>query len=424
MNTNFKKYILFWLSQSVSQLGSQMTAFALVLWAYEQNGSAMEVSLLSFFNYVPYILASAAAGSLVDRCRKKTVMLAADSLAAACSLAVLLTAAAGVLRIPHIYAVNAAIGFFNAFQQPAASVAMGKLVPQDQIVQASGLNSFSANLVMVLAPVFSASLFAFGGLPLVLAVDLSSFAAAFLVLLFLIRIPRDEAVKGIRQPLFAGCREGFSYLKRNGRIFTVILTMAVLNFFSRLTYENILPPMILARSGNDPAALGIVNAVMGIGGIAGGLLAASGRFSGDGRKMIYRSALLSFLLGDLLMGAGRSVPVWAFAGLMASLPVPFINAGQNMILYRDVPEELQGRIFAVRNAIQFSTIPAGILLGGFLADYVFEPLMRGPGAAAQLLGGLVGNGPGSGMAVMFLGTGIFGSLFSLLFSRMADESRK
>lgn len=423
MDKNFKKYIVFWLSQSVSQLGSQMTGFALILWAYTQSKSAMTVSLMSFFNYVPYILVSIVAGSFVDRHRKKTVMLVSDSIAAVCSLAVLLLSVSGALRMYQIYAVNFVIGLMNAFQQPASAVAMGKLVPEEKIAQASGMNSFSGNLVMVLAPVLSGSLFAFGGLWIVLLIDLMSFAAAFFVLLVLIRIPQDDVLVADKQSVFAGCSEGFSYLRRNKFIFTVIITMALLNFFSRLTYENILSPMILARSGNDSVALGIVNAVMGIGGIVGGILVASGRFSGDGIRMIYLSAMLSFLLGDLTMGVGRGVLAWSFAGLMASLPIPFINAGQNMIMYRDVPARLQGRIFAVRNAIQFSTIPVGILLGGFLADYVFEPFMRRQGILAQLLSLIVGEGEGSGMAVMFLCTGILGSLFSLLFYPSSKDTR-
>lgn len=58
MNNNFKKYILFWLSQSISQLGSAMTSFALVLWTYNQTDSAMAVSVMAFCNYLPYIVVS------------------------------------------------------------------------------------------------------------------------------------------------------------------------------------------------------------------------------------------------------------------------------------------------------------------------------------------------------------------------------
>lgn len=153
---------------------------------------------------------------------------------------------------------------------------------------------------------------------------------------------------------------------------------------------------------------------MGIGGIVGGLIVATGKFSKNNIKMIYVSAMLSFLLGDVMMGAGRNVIFWAVAGFAASFPIPFINAGQNVILYQRVPEQIQGRVFAVRNAVQFSTIPLGILLGAFLADYVFEPLIMSKNAVPSVLHVLVGQGAGSGMAVMFLCTGVLGSLFSLI----------
>ncbi|MDE7222578.1 MAG: hypothetical protein K2O34_02205 [Acetatifactor sp.] len=77
----------------------------------------------------------------------------------------------------------------------------------------------------------------------------------------------------------------------------------------------------------------------------------------------------------------------------------------------------------MRNAVQYSTIPIGILLGGVLADYVFEPLMSSGSSMAAALGRLVGSGSGSGMAVMFLCTGVCGFLVSA-FSYRNREIRK
>lgn len=416
MDKQFRKYVIFWLSQALSQLGSAMTSFALVLWTYTQTGSAMSVSLMTFFNYAPYIVASLFAGSYVDGHNKKRIMLVSDSVCALCSVFILLAFLGDGLRIVHIYLVNGVISIMNAFQGPASSVAIGKLVPKERLAQVSGMNSFSGNLVTVLSPMLAAALFSLGGLGLILAVDLGTFAFAFFVLL-LLTIPESRQLGQKRQPILAGCTEGFRYIRRNQGIFVLILTMALLNFFSRLTYENILSPMILARSGNDSVALGVVNAVIGIGGILGGLIVSAGKIKGSCAKLIYFSAGLSFLLGDILMGLGRNAVIWAVAGLAASFPIAFINAGQSVILYRTVPEEIQGRIFAARNALQFCTIPLGILLGGFLADYVMEPFMASDSLPARLLQYLVGSGAGSGMAVMFLCTGVMGALASLLCYR-------
>lgn len=106
--------------------------------------------------------------------------------------------------------------------------------------------------------------------------------------------------------------------------------------------------------------------------------------------------------------------------MAASLPVPFIMAANNVIMYAKVPQEMQGRVFAVRNAIQYSTIPIGILLGGVLADYVFEPFMRSGAPPVHILEKLVGAGNGSGMACMFLCTGMFGFIISCVSYKNKD----
>lgn len=421
MENNFKKYVIFWLSGSVSQLGSAMTSFALVLWAYTQTNSAMAVSVMSFCNYLPYIVVSLFAGGFVDRHSKKAIMLIADTIAAVCSLTVCLLCWRGGLQIRHIYIVNAVIGFMNSFQSPAQSIAVGILVPKGRLSQASGMDSFSRNLVTVFSPMLASALFAFGGLTLVIAVDLTSFVINFLVILLFIQIPETiskAAQKG--NALFAGCRDGFHFLKEQKGIFYIVITLAVINFFSRLTYENILSPMILARSGSNSLSLGAVNAVMGIGGILGGLIVSLNHKKTNPVKMIYFSAALSFLLGDLTMGLGKNTFWWSFAAMAASLPIPFIMAGQQVIMYEKIPRQLQGSVFSLRNAIQYSTIPVGILLGGFLADYVFEPFMQSRSTLAQMLGSLVGTGAGSGMAVMFLCTGILGFASSCFAYRQKE----
>ena len=190
----------------------------------------------------------------------------------------------------------------------------------------------------------------------------------------------------------------------------------MLNFFSRLTYENILSPMILARSQSS-SVLGIVTGILGAGGILGGILVSLLKLPKDNQKVMYLSAALSFLFGDITMGLGQNVYIWSLGALFASVPIPFILAAQNVMIYHWISAEIQGQIFAVRNALQFGTIPVGILLGGFLADYVFEPFMESHVPLALFLTGITGDTPGKGMAVMFLCTGILGFSSSIFWMR-------
>lgn len=419
--SNMRNFTLFWLSGSVSQLGSAMTSYALIIWAYQQTKSAMTVSLMSFSMYLPYICISIFAGAFIDRHSKKKIMLITDFMAAICTFVIFLLIVTNQFQIWHIYIVNMVIGFANSFQSPAQSVAVGIMVPKEEYARASGMNSFSNNLLTVATPMLAASLISVVDLKGILLIDVVTFLFAEGVLLFYIKIPEvinKHANKN--QSIFAGCKEGVQFLCNHKGILYIVLSMACMNYFSRLTYENILSPMILARSGGNTQVLGIVTGMIGFGGILGGLLVSLRKKSDNKIAEIFLTAAFSFLCGDLLMGVGRNVVLWSIAALAASVPIPFITAAQNVIMYEVIPREVQGRIFAVKNAIQFCTIPIGILLGGFLADYVFEPFMVSGSQGAKWVQGLVGNTEGSGMALMFVMTGILGCLTSLLWYRSKE----
>ena len=348
-----------------------MTGYALVLWVYGQTNSALSVSLLTLCSYAPYVLVSVFAGVFVDRHRKKSILLCADTVAFLCTLLIAALLLLNRLSVPWIYLVNAITGFMNAFQSPASAVANGRLVPQDKLTKMSGLQSISGFAVSLASPMLASFLMSTFGIASVLLADVGTFLFAAGVLLFFIRIPGDDAVKRVQKRVFessfAGLREGLAFLKQDAAVRTMILVFAALNFFSRISYENILSPMILSRSGSRQV-LGLVSGILGFGGVIGGILAARLPQPKNLSRRIFMPGILSFLFGDLLMGAGRTPLVWALAAVGGSLPIPVLVSGGQYLLYTHVPKEVQGRIFAVRNALQFAAIPAGIFLGGVLAD--------------------------------------------------------
>lgn len=182
-----KTFIILWSTQSLSQLGSAMTNFALTLWLYQKTGSALQTALLAICSYAPYVVLSIFAGTFSDRWDKKKTMLLCDTFAACCSVAVLVLLKTGTLQPLHMYLLNAVNGIMNTVQQPAGDVAMTLITPKKHYQRTSGMRSFSGSLVTILNPVFATALFAFAGLEAVIYTDLATFAAAFLTLLFLWR---------------------------------------------------------------------------------------------------------------------------------------------------------------------------------------------------------------------------------------------
>lgn len=96
-------FIILWLTQSFSALGSAMTNFALVVWLYQDSGSALTTALLTVCSYTPYVVVSVFAGAISDKWNKKAVMLICDSFAAICTIAVLVLLKTGSLAVWHLY---------------------------------------------------------------------------------------------------------------------------------------------------------------------------------------------------------------------------------------------------------------------------------------------------------------------------------
>ena len=165
MNTlkELKLFIILWLTQSLSALGSAMTNFALVIWLYNDSGSALTTAMLTICSYAPYVVMSIFAGAISDKWNKKAVMLVCDSFAAMCTVAVLVLLKTGSLQVWHLYALNALNGLMNTVQQPASDVAVTMLTPKKHYQKTSGMRSFSNSLVTILTPVFATALTALAG---------------------------------------------------------------------------------------------------------------------------------------------------------------------------------------------------------------------------------------------------------------------
>lgn len=408
-------YYLLWSTQALSALGSAMTAYALILWSYGQTGSALNTALLSVCSYAPYVLLSIVAGALSDRFNRKAVMLVCDTLAAATTLCVLWLLQSGRLELWHLYLINGLNGLMNTFQQPASEVATTLLVPKEHYHRVGGLNTFSYSLTTILTPVIATALISLTGIRAVLWFDLATFAVAFTTLFFFVPIP-DVPGGGSKESTLQSARNGLNYLRGNRGILNIILFLAGINLVASV-YNAALPAMMLSRAGAGQTALGLEKTCSGLAYLAGSLFVTFSKPPKNRTKVIYITLFLSMCTENLLLALGRSVPVWCVGAVLGWLPIPVMNANLNVLMRESIPVEMQSRVYAARNSLQFFTIPVGYLLGGALVDRCFEPLM-----AAQSSGGflalLVGTGKGSGAALLFLLLFLLGVAICLLAGRV------
>ncbi len=412
--SELRSFLILWITQSFSSLGSAMTNFAVVIWSYQQQGSALTTALLMVCSYGPYVLLSIFAGALSDRWNKKVTMLVSDSFAALCTVSVLLLLITDNLQVWHLYAINTLNGLMNTVQQPASDVAITLLTPEKHYQKVSGMRSFSQSLVTVLTPVLATAILSFTSIHFVILFDLITFAVAFVGLLFFVKIPKLKAQAGARrETVLQSVKTGLQYLGENRGILDLILFLAVINFTASI-FSAALPAMLLSRTGGGEIALGMVNTLTGVATILGSLMVTILPPPKSRVRVICNCLLFSMSTENFILAFGRNTPIWCLGAVLGWIFIPVMNANMDVLFRSKIPLEIQGRVYSARNTLQFFTIPLGYLSGGILVDRVFEPFMavQWPDSLWVLL---FGSGKGSGAAMLFFVIGMFGALSCLPF---------
>lgn len=410
-----KPFLLLWSTQSFSGLGSAMTSYALVVWSYTQKGSALMSALLMVSSYAPYVLLSIFAGALSDKWNKKITMLVCDSIAALTTVVMLALLRGGTLEIGHLYLINGINGLMNTLQQPASEVATTRLLSKKYYQRVGGMRYLASSLNSILTPIIATAVLGTAGMGAVVGFDLFSFGVAFLTLAFGVKIPEAGEKAEKQEKLMTSVKKGIAYLQANRGILDLILFLAAINLVASV-YSAAFPAMLLSRQGGSEKALGMVNTVIGAATLLGSVLASALGTPKSRVRVICNSLLLSMSTENFLLAFGRTPLIWCIGGFLGWIGIPLMNTNLDAILRLHVPEGMQGRVYSVRNSLQFFTIPVGYLLGGFLVDQVFEPFMAIQ-EQNSILRFLFGAGKGSGAALLFFVIAFAGIGVCLYFRR-------
>ena len=405
-----RDFYILWSTQSLSQLGSAMTSFALTLWLYEKTGSALSTATLTICTYAPYVVMSIFAGAISDKYDKKKTMLVCDALAALTTILVFVLYKTDRLSMWHLYAINAVSGLMNTVQQPASEVAYTLVVPKEYYQKTSALQSLSRSVITIGNPLIASALYGLAGLDVVIAADLATFAVAFLALLLFIRLPDVCSEAGKEEKVLKLAKEGLRFLKDHRLVLDVILFMSGVNLIAS-AFDAVLPALVIPRQGNG--VLGIVTSCSGIAMVLGSMLTTMMPRPKNRVRVIYLTMLFSLGTENFLLALSRNPILWCIGQVIGWMLVPVMSTNQNVIMRNSIPVELQGRVYACRNTLQFFTIPIGLALGGFMVDSVCEPFMSA-NVSNELLTALFGSGKGSGASLMMFILGIAGIVWCLL----------
>jgi len=396
-----RRFLVVWLGQTLSLVGSAVSGVGVAVWVYLETGSAAWLGVLAAMAALPALL-SGPFLPVVDRVPRRTMMLLADTVASVGTAAALVLAAAGRLEVWHLVVAAFVGGVGSAFQFPAFQAAVPLLVEREALGRANGLNQFGPALGVVVGPVIATPLVAWWGIEAVLIVDVATFLVA-IVCTASVRLSEPDTTTTDGTDDDGSWRSVVAFLRSDGRPLVVLLVvMAVTNFV--LAFFNV-AVVSLATILGGAAKAGIALGAGGLAMLVGSIVLGS---RGVARRRVRTFAVALALTGvGCVIASLRAEFVVLVAGVVVALGmVPAVNAAVSTIYHEWVPPRMQGRVFGLRAVVGRGLEPLGAVTAGFLIASVAEPAMADGRVGSETLGRIIGTGSERGAAAVLAAVGV------------------
>jgi len=389
LERNWKvRFFPIWVGQQFSLFGSAIAQFALVWWLTQKTGSATVLATASLVAMLPQIVLGPFAGALIDRWNRRRVMIVADSFIALVSLGLALLFWAGKAEVWHIFLVKILRALGGAFHWPALAASISLMVPKDHLTRIAGLNQTLQGVRSIVTPPLAAFLLSLLPIPGILMIDVFTAFLGVVPLLFVF-IPQPK-MEGGRPSYFRELREGFRYVWNWRGLFYLLLGATLLNALLHPA-SSLLPLLVSKHFGKGALELGMLEAALGFGTIAGGLILS---VWGGFKRRIYTSffGMLGMGMGFLFLGL---IPAWLFLGAVGAhvfigIMGPILNGPLVAIIQAAVAPEMQGRVFSIIETLATGASPLGLAIAGPVADLFGIQIWFILGGMSLLLMGVVG----------------------------------
>lgn len=396
-----KKFLMIWSGELISSIGSGMTAFALSVYVYQTTGSATYVSLITLLAYLPTVLLSPLGGVFADRYDRRLLMIIGDLFSGLGLAYVLWNIQAGSDSMLPICIGVTFNAVFVALLEPSFRATITELLTEEEYARASGMVQIAGNAKFLISPALAGILLAVADIRLILLIDIGTFLIT-VTTVAIVRKSVGKAVKTERQSIGREMRLGFAEINKSKGIRTLIILMSFVCFFVGIL-QTLTSPMVLAVSNAE--TVGIMESLCAVGMLLGsvfiGILGIKKNFS----TVLCVAGILSGIF-IALTGVNKSIFVTGAGIFLFFLALPFMNTSADVLIRKNIPNELQGRVWGIISLLSQTGTVLAYALSGVLADFVFEPLLSDNGVLSDSIGALIGTGTGRGIGFMLILSGI------------------
>lgn len=367
------KFAPLWIGQAISLIGSSLVQFALVWWLTEKTGSTRVLAAATLAALIPQVVLGPFAGALVDRWKRRLVLIAADGSIAIATLGLILLFANGAIQPWHVYILLFVRSLGSAFHWPAMQASTTLMVPEKHLSRLAGANQTLNGLVNIAAPPLGALLLSVLPVQSVLAIDILTAAIAIGILAF-ITIPepikRSGSVSVTPKTVWQDVGQGLRYVVAWPGLLGILIMATLINLALNPAFSFI--PLVVTRVFNgNVLQYGWMDSVTGIGAVLGGLVLTA--WGGFKRKILTTQlGLVGLGLGVLAIGFA---PPWGYFIALSGMFIvgimgPLVNGPLFAIVQTKVEPQMQGRVFTLIQSAASAMTPIGLALATPLTEWL------------------------------------------------------
>ncbi len=376
-------YRLYFTGQVVSLCGTWMQRVAMAWLVLEVTGSGTAVGTVTAVQFLPLLFLAPIGGLIADRHDNRRILYATQTLAALTALALGLVVMAGVVSMWMVYVAALLGGLAAAFDAPARQTFVLEMVGREQLTNAVSLNSTAVNAARIVGPALAGVLIVTVGTAWCFIINAATYTALIVALRMMRREELQPADVSPRTP--NQILEGFRYALRTPSVRTPLILLAVAGTFA-YNFQVVLP--LLARFAFDGGAraYGVMSSAMGVGAVAGGLLAAS-----RANRPPEALAKAGLVFGSVAIVTSLTPNLWtAIVSLvvLGASSVTFIALG-NATLQLAAAPSMRGRVMGMYTMAFLGTTPIGGPTMGWVGEHFGARWAMGLGGAAVLVAGLL-----------------------------------
>ena len=360
-----KSFRYYWIGMAVSTTGSWMQNAAQPWLAYKLTDSAFLLSLVSALQFTPVLLFSLFAGVIIDRFKKKNILIVTQIAALLITLVIAVLVTTGGIAYWHLIISSALLGFVNTFDAPARQAFVIELVGKEDLGGGIALNSAQFNLARILGPALAGIIMASWNISACFFINAVSFGAVLVSLFFIKPMTVVKQAAKIDN-IFKNIGAGLKFIFGKQVLYLPLLFLAVGAIFA-MNINVLIPVFSIEVLGQEETGFGFLMSMGGVGALAGALTMAS--FSKGGVKNAF-VFVFPLIVGILVAAIGftKVYPLAAIAIALMSFVYMIFMASVNTTIQLNSTNEYRGRVMSVYSIVMSGSTPLGNLFAGAVAE--------------------------------------------------------